>query len=196
MDTVTSTTLLEGLMNRQDSLAWRRFHGRYEPMVMSFARKLGLNDSDAQDVGQEVMLAFVQEYWGGRYDRAKGRLRSWLFGIAHRKVIDLRRKKAKEAVVADRTDATGFMERLESPQEAEAVWEEEWQRFVLRACLDEVGRHLSPTTVKAFDLYVLKQWPVEKVADHLGITQNSVYIAKNRTMERIRQIKAEMEEIW
>ena len=67
---------------------------------------------------------------------------------------------------------------------------------MLRACQEEVAKQLNPTTISAFDLYVLKQWPVEKVADQLGISQNAVYIAKTRTMERIRKVKAEMEEIW
>ncbi len=196
MDTVTSFTLLEGLKNRQDSRAWQRFMARYEPMVMAFARKLGLNDTDAQDVCQETMLGFIQAYGDGRYDRDKGRLRSWLFGIAHRKAIDMKRRRAREIVVGDKTDASAFLGRIESPDQAKEIWEQQWQRSVLRACLEEVSKDLSPNTVKAFDLYVFEQWPVEKVAEQLGISQNAVYIAKTRVMERVRKIKAEMEEIW
>jgi len=196
VDTVTSFTLLEGLKNRQDSRAWQRFMARYEPMVMAFARKLGLNDTDAQDVCQETMLGFIQAYGDGRYDRDKGRLRSWLFGIAHRKAIDMKRRRAREIVVGDKTDASAFLGRIESPDQAKEIWEQQWQRSVLRACLEEVSKDLSPNTVKAFDLYVFEQWPVEKVAEQLGISQNAVYIAKTRVMERVRKIKAEMEEIW
>ena len=196
MDTVTSSTLLEGLKRHDDSRAWQRFSVRYEPMVLAFALKLGLNETDAQDVSQETMLAFVEGYWGGRYDPDKGRLRNWLFGIAHRKVIDTRRRRPKEVVVSDRTDVGRFMGNVESPEEVQAVWEQEWQRSVLRACMEEVAKQLNPTTVSAFELYVLKQWPVEKVADQLGISQNAVYIAKTRMMDRVRKIKVEMEEIW
>jgi RNA polymerase sigma-70 factor (ECF subfamily) len=196
MDTVTSQTLLEGLKNPQDSHAWQRFCARYGPMILAFAKKLGLKDADAQDVSQEAMLAFVQGYWQGRYDPRKGRLRSWLFGITHRKLIDMQRQGGREVVIADNTDAEGFLGRIPSPDQAEHVWEQEWQRAVLRACLDEVSRQLSPTTVSAFELYALKGWPPDKVADHLGITKNAVYIAKNQTMNHIKKIKAEMEQIW
>ncbi len=196
MDTITSLTLLEGLKDRQDTQAWRRFNTRYGPMVTAFAKKLGLKDADAQDVGQETMLAFVKFYGEGRYDRDKGRLRSWLFGIAHRKAVDVQRRRAREMVVVDSPSGTGVLDRIESPEDANAVWEQEWQRAVLRACLEEVAKQLSANTVKAFELYVLRQWPVDKVAVHLGTSNNAVYIAKNRAMERIRKIKAEMEEIW
>ena len=196
MDTVTSTSLLEGLKRPDDTGAWQRFSVRYEPMVFAFALKLGLNETDAQDAGQETMLAFVQGYWEGRYDPNKGRLRNWLFGIAHRKVIDMRRRKPREVVVTDRTDVGRFMGNVESPEEAQVVWEQEWQRSVLQACMEEVAKQLNPTTVSAFDLYVIKQWPAERVADRLEISQNAVYIAKTRVTDRIRKIRAEMEEIW
>ena len=48
----------------------------------------------------------------------------------------------------------------------------------------------------AFEFYVLKEWPVEKVARHLAISINAVYIAKNRVLNQIRRVKQEMEEVW
>ena len=39
MDTITSTTLLEGLKDARNHEAWHRFVLRYEPMVVSFAMK-------------------------------------------------------------------------------------------------------------------------------------------------------------
>ena len=70
------------------------------------------------------------------------------------------------------------------------------QRAVLRACLDEVKDQVNPTTMSAFDLYVFEDWPVEKVAEHLDMTPNAVYIAKTRVLAHVREIRAAMEEIW
>ena len=94
MDTVTSVTLLEAIKNGEDHQAWNRFISRYRPMITSFAKRFGLDASDAEDVGQETLLVFLRNYREGQYNRQKGRLRSWLFGIAHRKVIDVQRKSA------------------------------------------------------------------------------------------------------
>lgn len=196
MHITTSLNLLEGLRSAHDSMAWRRFAERYEPLVLGFARRLGFGDFDAQEIAADTMGAFVEAYWQGRYDPAKGRLRSWLFGIAHHKAIDKRREALKEIVLADRTDASGFLNSIESPDTSRELWEKEWRQHILRACLGEVSRHMSPKSVTAFELYVLRQWPVEDVADHLGLSASSIYVAKHRAMEHIRKLWAEMEEIW
>jgi len=196
LNTVTSLTLLEGLRDPRNETAWRRFAERYQPMLLSFARKLGLNDSDALDAAQDTMLAFVTAYRDQVYDRGKGRLRSWLFGVAHHKVLDLHRRRENERVLTDRSDATAFMATVESPDTAERVWEQEWQRAVLQACLSEVGKQVDQDTLESFRLYVLEEWPAEKVAEHLGISRNAVYINKNRVLNRLRELQGWMEEIW
>ena len=150
MDTATSLSLLDALHDPRNDEAWQRFVMRYQPMIVAFAAKCGLNDNDAQDAAQETMTAFVKGYREGAYDRSKGRLRSWLFGIAHRKVIDVQRRMGRERVLADRSDGTAFLQALESPAEAEDVWEQEWQEAVLRECMSEVSRLVDPATFKAF----------------------------------------------
>ena len=196
MDTVTSSTLLEGLKDAQNSPAWEQFLARYRPMVASFAKRLGLGHADVSDVCQETMLAFAHGHREGRYDPEKGKLQKWLFGIAYHKAADLKRRHLKEIVVPDGTDSSGFLQSIESPEDATVAWDEEWQRAVLRACLDEVARHVNPSTFKAFELSVFEEWPVAKVAEHLEMTPNAVYIAKNRVMDRILKIRAEMEASW
>ena len=196
LDTVTSLTLLEGLRDPHNEVAWRRFTARYEPMVLSFARGMGLGDSDARDAGQETMLAFVQAYRNGGYDRSKGRLRSWLFGIAHRKVIDIFRRWNKEQVLTDRSDATAFLESIESPERASGVWEHLWERTVLEACMAEVAEQTTQDAMESFRLYVLEEWPPAEVAEHLGMSRNAVYINKSRIIERLREVQRQMEEIW
>ena len=165
-------------------------------MVLAFSQQLGLEDNDARDAGQETMLAFVRAYRNGGYDRSKGRLRSWLFGIAHRKVIDIFRRRNKERVLADRSDATAFLESIESPERASGVWEHEWKQAVLRACMAEVAKHVDEKTLESFRLYVLEEWPPAKVAEHLRIARSTVYCNKTRVMNRLRDLQRQMEEIW
>ena len=102
----------------------------------------------------------------------------------------------RERVLADRSDGTAFLQALESPAEAEDAWEQQWQQAVLRECMSEVSRLVAPATFKAFQLYVLDEWPVDKVAAELGITRNAVYIGKNRIMGRIRQMQTLVDEAW
>ncbi len=194
MDAPTTTTLLEGLRRPDDRHAWLRFEEQFGPMIVGFARRLGLDEWDAQDAAQETMLAFVEAYRNGRYDREKGRLRNWLFGIAHRKVSRILQHRAQEAAVTDRPAASASLGLIASPDAAETVWEREWQRAILRACVAEVARQVEPTTFAAFELCVIQEHPTEKVAEQLGLTTNAVYIAKNRVMTRIREARRRIEE--
>ena len=193
---MTSLTLLAELRGEGDSAAWKRFVERYRPMVVSFALSLGLGEDEAQDAGQETMLAFVRGYREGRFDRAKGGLRRWLFRVARRKVVDIIRKRPNEVVVADRSDATAFLETIESPDEVPPAWEREWRRAVLRACMEEVARHVNAKTLAAFELCVFKEWPIEQVSQHLDMTPNAVYIAKSRVMAHIRDLRPKLEQMW
>lgn len=194
-NTVTSTVLLEGLCSEGD-LAWSRFTARYRPMLIGFASKLGLAPEEAEDAAQETLLAFVKGYRSRSYDRRKGRLRSWLFGIARHKVADIKMRRRAELILADKSDGSAFLASIPAPGELHALWEQEWERAVLHACLGEIAEHVDPRTRKAFELSVLEEWAVQRVAEHLGMTPNAVYLARNRVLTRIRALYARMEADW
>lgn len=196
MLTRTSTALLEGLKDSRDESAWRQFDARYRPLVVAVARRMGLQDSDADDAAQETMAAFVQMYRQGRYDRQEGRLRDWLRGIACHKVRDLQRRSARgEKTVADRTDATGFLERVEDTA-AETAWDAEWDAAILRQSLDAVRQEVEPRTFAAFEFFALRQWPARRVAEHLQVSEDGVYQAKSRVLARLREVMGRLADTW
>jgi len=66
---------------------WREFPGRYQPVLVAFARRFGLTHDQAEDAPQGALLRFVEEYRAGRYERSRGRLRSWIFTIARARIL-------------------------------------------------------------------------------------------------------------
>jgi RNA polymerase sigma-70 factor (ECF subfamily) len=197
LTTVTSTDLLDGLRREGDDRAWREFCVRYEPALLAFARRAGLREQDARDVVQETFMAFLESFRDGRYDPRRGRLRSWLKGIILNKIREARRRLAgREVQVLDRTDTTAFMDGIPDDRELTDVFDEEWERGVLAECLREVRQQVDAPTYQAFELYAVKSWPPEKVAEQLGISRNAVYISKSRVLSRLRELQQEMSEIW
>jgi RNA polymerase sigma-70 factor, ECF subfamily len=197
MNTITNTDLLVGLKDRNNDSVWQDFFSRYQPMLVAFAKRLGLREDDAQDAAQEALMAFVSAYREGGYDRDKGRLRTWLFGIASHKIRDLQRKRrGKEIMIVDNPDTTGFFNKVPDDQEVSGVWDAEWQKAMLRQCMEEVRKQVKPNTMKAFELFAVQGLPAEKVAEQLGITENAVWIAKNRVLSRLREVQKFMEENW
>jgi RNA polymerase sigma factor (sigma-70 family) len=177
----TSASLLKRIRSTDDHAAWREFVHRYWRLVWWFGRSAGLSEQDAEEVVQEVFIDVAKVAVSLEYEREKGRFRGMLQVIARRRIIDRFRKRRASA---GNDAAFAHLEAGDS-------WKETWRRQELRAellaTLDLVARDVEPVTYQAFQLYVLEEWPVKKVASYLSISEDSVYTAKSRIIERLRQ---------
>ncbi len=193
--TRTTTELLDGLHEEGNERAWERFDERYRPLVIAFSMKLGLNDADAADVAQETMVRFLREYRAGKYVRGKGRLRSWLIGIAKYRIADIRTKGAVDRRVA-RGDSA-FVD-LSSNQTLTGVWDEQQQALVLEEAVSRLrtGTRASAKTVEAFELLVVRGMAPAAVAERLEMTVHDVYVAKSRCAKKLREIVDELEQAY
>ncbi len=197
LTTATSTRLLEGLKQAEDGTIWRQFDQRYRPLLLNYARRLGLAGADAEDATQQSLIAFCTAYQQGKYDRDKGRLRSWLFGIARRQIKRaIRRRYDGQMQVHAHTDQTSFFAQIADEDRWEAMWEEQWQQAVLAECLREVRTQFDAKTIQAFELFAWKGLSAKQVARDLGISENAVFLAKHRILKRVRELLPGVEEIF
>ena len=184
--TTTTSVLLEGLHDPANDSVWREFDGRYRPIIVGFAQRLGLTPADAADAAQETMVQFLRDYRAGKYERGRGRLRSWIIGIARHRVADLHRRKAarKEwrgvSAIAELPDEQGLTE----------IWDAECQRAILAAAFAELEgqSRLNARTIQAFKLQAVDQTPPAEIAATLGMSLRAVYLAKHRCLGRLREI--------
>ena len=195
VSTITHTTLLVGLRAPTNDRAWSQYNARYQPLIVSVARRLGLSDQDAQDAAQETLFAFADSYRKGKYDRDKGRLRHWLLAIATRKIRDFQRRQHRLRMV-DAPNKTMLMDGLADQDAVGQVWEAEWRRTLMQECVNEACRNLEAKTTAAFELFVLQEWPADRVAAHLGISSNAVFKAKRRVLSRMREVYTYLEANW
>lgn len=193
MKWVTTTQILEGLKSSNNSRMWSSFSDHFRPLLVSFGRRLGLSAADAEDATQETMAVFVKSFRDGKYDREKGQLSGWLFGIARRVILNIRGKQPLEQLIADKTTGTSFWDLIQDDHTIKQSWETEWQRMVLGRCLEQVSRELDPKVYEAFELYALSEIPVEQVAQQLNVSKNAVYIAKSRVLSRLRELECRFE---
>lgn len=193
MTSGTRLSLLASLRDSGDGSGWRRFDRRYRPMVLAFCRKRRLNEADAQDVAQDVLATFMVAYRKGAYDHAKGKLRSWLFEVTRRRIIDLARRAQAGPIGAGEGSGDGFVGNAESRESLEAAWEAEWRDFVLRKCLKAVRRRVEPLTFRIFLYYVRRDRAASEVAQRFGVDRETVYVAKSRILGMIRRLREQME---
>jgi RNA polymerase sigma-70 factor (ECF subfamily) len=190
--TRTNTLLLVGLSDPDNQIAWSEFDERYRPIIVRFARRLGLQEAEAQDSAQDTLLRVVQDFRAGKFDRSRGRLRSWIFTLARSTVLGRRRHAARRHEV--RGDSA--LEVVADDATLSKFFDEEWHREVLRAGLSELRTttRSDPQTVRAFELLVIEERSAPDVARELGMSVNTLYVAKHRTLERLRVILERLRE--
>lgn len=188
----TTTVLLERLAEGEDD-AWSRFSERYREPILAFARRLGVPDPDAEDVAQETLVAFLDAWRRGRYDRERGRLGSFLFAIASQQVRNHRRGERRDARLG--AADTLFWKQLPDEATLRSTWDMAWGRAIFERCLAAARRELQPSTMRVFELVVLEQRRPADVADELGLSVNAVYVAKHRALSRIKELREGHEQI-
>jgi len=196
MDTewATTTTILQNLREYSNDDAWRRLVERFRPPIARFAERSGALPADADDVAQETLTAFAEAFRSGRYDPARGRLSQWLFGIAYKQVLRQRQSSARENAKRAVGGSSALMSHIPDEKSAEDVWNIEWERAVMQACMTRAQNEFEPETIRAFEAAVRDGRSAAEVADELGVPVKRIYNAKHRVLTRLRELRSELED--
>lgn len=200
----TKASLIQGLQ-AGDEERWREFCRLYGPVIRGFALKAGLTETEADEVAQETCIGVARNVEGFRYDPAKCRFKTWLLNLASWRVKNqfTKRQRWDERVhgpagAANDSEQTATIERIADSrgQELEALWDEEWRTSLLQAALSKVRSEFSATQFQIFDLNVVKDWTAREVAQALGVSIASVYLAKHRVSSSLKKELARLEREW
>lgn len=174
-----------------DSAEWERFVELYTPVVRQYAEATGgVNESDVDDVVQEVMVRLVDVLRSGEYKRERGRFRNYLYSMVRRLLIDRHRRAAARGegrtvpiegleVESGAMDAATIVDvRLRAARHAAAV-----EHVLSRTMLD-------PRTVAAYRAYALEGRPAEEVAAAYGLKLNALRQIKYRIDRMIAAVES------
>jgi RNA polymerase sigma-70 factor, ECF subfamily len=178
----TSLSLLERLRQPAQPEAWARFVDLYTPLLYDWARQMGLQESDAADLVQEVFALLLQKLPKLAYD-PQGSFRNWLRRVTVNKWRELQRRQRTVNVDANSPVLTELPDRT-SP---DAFWDDEYEARLASRVLALIQAEFQPVTWKAFSESVLGRRPPAEVARELGISTNAVYLAKSRVVRRVRE---------
>ncbi len=191
----TPKTLLRKIAeyaNGDDAAEWARFVELYTPVMRAFifARE-DVNESDADDVVQEIFVRLVNILRTGTYRPEKGRFRAYLGTMVRRLLIDRHRRALARG--AGREVSIDDVELLaETPDVAEYV-----DRRLAEARHDAAVEHvlsrtmLDARTVAAYRAYALEGEAAAEVASRLDLTVNALRQIKYRVGRMISAVDAQ-----
>jgi RNA polymerase sigma-70 factor (ECF subfamily) len=177
----TQPSLLVRLRDVGDAASWQTFVDLYTPLLHRYCRRRGLQDADAADVAQEVLLQVAQSIRTFEYRPERGRFRDWLAAVTHSKLVRWWAKRGPEAAGGAEAD-----DLAEVPA-ADAEWTAEFNAHVLRAALERARPNFEPDTWRAFELQWLGNRSAAEAAAELGLPLTSMYVAKSRVLKRLRE---------
>ncbi|MCR9198979.1 MAG: sigma-70 family RNA polymerase sigma factor [Planctomycetaceae bacterium] len=197
LELATSTTLLFRLRDVSDTAAWEDFVARYSPKIFQWCCRNSLQESDAADVTQQVLLKLVTQMRSFEYDRSRGTFRAWLKTVTTNAVRDLGRRWQHQNVRGSGDTVTG--EQLKSLADPQALAnltagiEAQYQQELLKEAEARVQPRVQPHTWLAWQRTAVDQVAASDVAAEVDMTVAEVYVAKSRVNKMLRQEIRQME---
>jgi len=192
----TRRSLIGRLENWEDRGSWDEFFRIYSQFVFRVACKAGLSEAEANDVVQETFIRVAKNLREGKFCHDKGSFKAWLMNQTRWRIMDQFRGRSKDLSASfsapggeDGDRRTAMIENFADPEgdKLERVWNAEWNNNVTDIALRAVKGKVSPLQYQIFSCYVIKEWSVNKVMDHLGVSATQVYLAKHRVGRVMRK---------
>ena len=163
-------------------------------MIYRLLRRHGLQDADARDVMQELLLAVSRSI--DRWDPAKerGSFRGWLRRVARNLVINWLKQRGRRVVATGGSDLQSMLDMLPAADEPDTVeFDRELRRALFHRAAEQVRGEVHRATWQAFwETAVVGTSPAD-AATKLGMTVGAVRVAKCRVLARLRAAVTELE---
>jgi RNA polymerase sigma-70 factor (ECF subfamily) len=175
----TPLGLLDRLRNTGSEADWNIFASIYYPLVLQWCKRSGCPEGETMDMVQEVFLDVHQNIVDFKR-RRRGSFRTWLRRILLSKLSRLRKRRFPELI------------EFEELQECIAIYNSgacdkiRYEEILAKAC-EKVRPEFSEDSWNAFWQTQFVGTDMVEVGGALGLTPNSVYIARCRITRRMKE---------
>jgi len=159
---------------------------RERPRLRNFIRKRVADQSDAEDILQEVFYELVEAY---RMMKPVEQMTAWLFRVARNRITDLFRSKKRTSstgapVRAEDGDETQWEDLLPSP---DAGPESAYARSVLLEELDSALDELPEEQREVFLAHEFLGYSFKELAEQTGVSVNTLLSRKRYAVLHLRE---------
>ncbi|HEX4612468.1 MAG TPA: sigma-70 family RNA polymerase sigma factor [Urbifossiella sp.] len=182
----TSVTLLGRLGGAApDAPAWAEFVRRYGPQVLGWCRHWRLQEADAEDVAQDVLLRVARQMRTFRYDPARS-FRAWLKTVTRTAWCDWLDARQRAARGTGDSAARDALESVEARDDLVQRLEAEFDRELLDVASARVRVRVEPSSWEAFRLTAVEGLSGAEAGGRLGMKPTAVLMARSRVQKMLR----------
>jgi len=186
LPTTRASLLLRLQQGPPDQLGWDEFVERYGRHIYRWCRQWHLQDADAEDVSQIILLKLSQKLRVFSYDPSRS-FRSWLKTVAHHAWQDFERSRAHAQFTAGEGQVRELLRSVAARDDLVERLAEAFDLELLEAAKVRVRLRVAPHTWQAFHLGVVENQPLAEVAAKLHISVAMVYVAKSKVQKMLQQ---------
>jgi RNA polymerase sigma-70 factor (ECF subfamily) len=169
-----------------DQAGWDEFVGRYGLHLYRWCRQWKLQDADAEDVTQIILVKLMQKLRAFAYDPSRS-FRGWLKTVAHHTWRDFEDSRRHTQPTAGDGQVQTLMLNLEAREDLAQKLEEAFDLELLEAAKMRVRLRVAPHTWEAFRLMALEGVPVAEVAARVHLQVAMVYVAKSKVQKMLQE---------
>ena len=188
----TRSSVLKAVADTENTAAWNRLFDLYAGFVFSMARHKGLKPEDADDIVQVVFADLARNLPTFKYDRKKGRFRSYLTGLVNWRVMDRLKASKRDAELK-----ANFWKEVKAAGGDDDFSEREWQTAAMEEALRRMKPSVSPEHYAAFVASAVEGQDTETVMRLYGISRDNLYQIRKRLtaklQEKATEVLAEMD---
>jgi RNA polymerase sigma-70 factor (ECF subfamily) len=172
--------------NPNDQQAWNAFVERYGRKIYGWTRARGLQEADAQDVTQTVLVELALQMSKFEY-QPSGSFRGWLRTIAYRVWCDFLKARQR---AAGTTGSDEIFTQLASPDAGEDLLRQldaESERELMEEAMARVRLRVQPQTWRAFMMTALEGKSGVEAAEALGLKVGTVWVARSKVTKMLQE---------
>jgi RNA polymerase sigma-70 factor (ECF subfamily) len=175
-----------------DQSAWSEFVDRYGPQIHAWCLRWKLQEADAQDVTQMVLVKLVRHLPDFAYDPSRS-FRGWLRTLTAHSWSDFLGDQARGVRGSADTVVAELLNSVPARVDLVRRLEETFDHELLELAKEEVRRRVEPHTWEAFRLTAIEGVAAAEVASRLGIRVATVYRARHVVQNVLRETMAALE---
>lgn len=183
----TRVSILMALRNDPaDQSAWSAFVDRYGPQIHAWCLRWKLQEADAQDVTQTVLLKLATAMKTFAYDPSRS-FRAWLKTLTHHAWSDFLESRARPGQGSGGDQVMEQLLSIAARDDLIQVMEASYDRELLEQASFRVRLRVAPQTWEAFRLTAIENLSGAEAARRIGMQVAQVFVAKRRVQKMLRE---------